>query len=154
MIYTTKQIKTIIEWMTKEPKKFLDNDTVKERVEKLKFNKKIEIAKEKFKTVPREDLAIMAENLEARTLFSGDGINNLYKAVCHQAVSDYKKARRYMVNGKDKKQREMAERDKEQIEQFFGEDFFKNVSGCGKKEETIKAIEKQMRREATKKIVI
>lgn len=102
-----------------------------------------------------EDWGAFLENLEARPFYSINGIKNLYKAICFQAVHDYKWALRTSGNPKaDRKTQEEAETMKNELNKFFNEDFFKNVSGCHNKDKTIRNIISMMRREAGKKIVL
>ena len=102
--------------------------------------------------VPEEDLAMFYENEEARKNYSAKGIQNLYTGVCHEAVIDYKKARRYIGTHGEGSSRE-AEKEKAEIEKFFASDFFKNNAKCQEPEKVIKAIEDDMRKDAMRTMI-
>ena len=121
--------------------------------EEKKLLKKVGIARMRVQTFDPEDIQIMIENEQARTMFSVNGIRNLYKAICHQAVHDYKWSTKYLAKGKGKKKDlEEAEQIMHESKSFFNSDFFKNVSGCHDPNKTVEAIEQLIKKEATEKM--
>ena len=104
--------------------------------------------------VPKEDLQLMQENLKAREHFSPEGINELYKSICFQAVEDYKAVRVAMTyRNMSRTVRENIEKRKKAIEEFFESDFFLHNAGVPSKDYVIKAIERQMKRKAQLSLV-
>ena len=99
--------------------------------------------------VPREDLELMADNLEAREHYVGDGISNLCKMVCLQAVDDYKGVRQSMTfRHMSRTVRENLEERKKTLEKFFASDFFLSNTGCTSSKQVIEGIERQMKARA------
>lgn len=168
---TTREILGIIK-LAKEPDV---TDKIRELVEKIngdrlelreideldvkmvkrlkKKQKAIEKARLRLQTIDPEDIALIAENYEARKYFSPEGVRNLYFAICHQAVHDYKQTTRYLGNKRNGtlKEREEAEILREDAKRFFGDPFFKNITKTNDPEKTEQAVIRQMRREAAKK---
>ena len=106
---------------------------------------------EKMIQIPIEDLRTFFENEEQRELISMDGIKNLYAAICEQAVNDYKSAHKitlFKYNSLPNLKKSTIER---QLENFFGEDFFLNVTGLSSKEQAVRTIEKTMIEEQKQK---
>ena len=104
------------------------------------------------KEIPEDDLKLYCENLEKRDGIIPEGIKNLYIAICHKAVDDHKRARRYIASGKKLHLKE-AEGTRDETERFFGSEFFQMVSHSSK-EKTMKAIDQSMRRDAQQKLAI
>jgi len=94
----------------------------------------------KMAQIPIEDLRAFFENEKARENFSMSGMKNLYAAVCEQVVNEYKAIHKMTLRyvGLKKTSAEL------QLENFFGTDFFLNVTGLPDKESVIAAIEKTM----------
>ena len=104
--------------------------------------------------VPKEDLEMMEENYNFRKHLSPDGISNLYKMICLQAVEDYKETRKEMgFRYMSKAVRENIEKRQKELEHFFGTEFFLHNSGCPSAEYVIKNIERQLKARANMSLV-
>jgi ribosomal protein S12 len=103
--------------------------------------------------IPKEELDIFEENQRQRSLYSKEGIKNLYSAICEKAVSDYKVLHKMTLfsNNPDNAMRKKC-REEINLENFFGSDFFLNVSGLRSKEHAIETIEKTMIEERKRKL--
>ena len=143
---TTKEIKEIIR-LAGETAEGIVN--LKEKKKKLR---KIGKARMQLQALSPEELSIMEENLQAREMFTQQGIKNLYMVICNAAVHDYKHARRRLPVCRDREEKEKLKSEINEIEQFFGDDFFQNVTGMRSKKKTIDAITNVMRKEARRKI--
>lgn len=90
------------------------------------------------------------ENMEARQNYGSKGVKELYKAVCYEAVINYKTALKYIEDHKESKDEEVckkvdrAKREKSQLTKFFESDFFKNNSQCRNTKRVIENIEANM----------
>ena len=104
--------------------------------------------------VPKDELLLMLENEEARKHYTEEGIDNVYKMVCLQAVDDYKSVRKGLTYNMPRTVRENMEKHRDTLEDFFKSEFFLGNSGCGSADDVIKAIEQQMRRYAQRALVI
>lgn len=110
------------------------------------------LAKKKGYLVPKEELDIYYENLEARKLFhSKEGIKELYATICKEAVDEYKYLKRSLWKMHDRSKQASAEKTIAQIEDFFGTDLFLNMSGCRSKEHVMEQIKEIMKRDAQKR---
>lgn len=104
--------------------------------------------------VPQEDLEIMEENLKARTDFSAQGISDLYKMICLQAVEDYKSVRVEMTyRHVSRSVMENIEKRRKTIEQFFASEFFLHNTGVPSKDYVVRQIERQMKQKAQLSLV-
>lgn len=107
-----------------------------------------------IRKVPNDELMLMLENEEARKYYTEEGIDNVYKMVCLQAVDDYKSVRKGLTYSLSRDIRENMEKHRDTLEDFFKSEFFLSNSGCGSADEVVKAIEQQMRRDAQRALVI
>ena len=106
--------------------------------------------REKIAQIDKEDLEIFYENEGQRTLYSPEGIKNLYMGICKEAVDEYKKCH-FMTLFNDKP-RPKSDHEKE-FEEFFGSEFFLTVTGLRNKQQAIEHIENTMREERKKKLM-
>lgn len=102
-----------------------------------------------IKQIDPEDLEMFYENEGQRTLYSPEGIKNLYLGICRDAVHEYKSA--HAANLFSDKPCEKTSREKE-LEMFFGSDFFKMVSGLRNADQAIEHIENTMIEERKKRL--
>ena len=104
----------------------------------------------KANRLPDDVIKDYQENMEARQNYSPKGVRELYKAVCYEAVINYKTALKYIEDHKESKDEEVckkvdrAKREKNQIVKFFESDFFKNNSQCRNTKRVIENIEANM----------
>ena len=110
------------------------------------------LAKKKGYMVPKEELDIYYENMEARKLFhSKEGIKELYATICKEALDEYKRLRKSLWKIHSRSEQASAEKSIAQLEDFFGTDLFLNMSGCRSKEHALEQIKDIMKREAQKR---
>ncbi len=110
------------------------------------------LAKKKGYMIPKEELDIYYENMEARKLFhSKEGIKELYATICKEALDEYKRLRKSLWKIHSRSEQVSAEKSIAQLEDFFGTDLFLNMSGCRSKEHVLEQVKEIMKHEAQKR---
>ena len=101
--------------------------------------------------IPKEDLEMFLENDTRREFIDIAGIKNLYAGICEMAVTDYKTSHKSTVlramKGDTTK---IKSRYENEMEHFFGSDFFLNVSGLRSKKHAVEVIEQTIREDLDK----